>query len=179
MKFLYAFIIILLLKIIWVFGLTSKVTVIKVIDGDTFVAKDLIGRELRIRLRNIDAPEMGQTDKLGIKDQGEASKSFLKGLIEGKKVSLKNKSVDIYQRILAQVLLEKTDINLQLLKSGNALIYQKPKDKRLKALYTQAQVFAKQNGKGFWYYGGITHPKTFRKKWRKKTRKASPIRYNI
>jgi micrococcal nuclease len=171
MKFLYAFNGVLLLHCIWVFFLSSSVSVVRVIDGDTFIAKDLLGREIRVRLLHIDAPEMGQLDKMGLNDRGKIAKIYLNTLIEGKSVELKNQSLDIYKRTLADVYVGESYINVKLVESGNALIYKKPKIPYLKDLYVRALNKAKHAERGFWRYGGIIRPKTFRRKRREKTRK--------
>lgn len=87
----------------------------KVSDGDTFVVKRK-GKEEKIRIYGIDAPESGQ-------DYGDKSKAALKKMIEGKKVKIEVKDVDQYDRTVAKVYLGKKYINLDMVNRGAAWHY--------------------------------------------------------
>ena len=83
------------------------VKVIKVIDGDTF---EIEGSQ-RIRLRQVDAPDMGLC---GSKE----AKEFLAGMVENKYVTLKEEVIGQQNRPLALVYVANTLVNLELLKNG-------------------------------------------------------------
>lgn len=88
-------------------GTRQGVRVVKVIDGDTF---EIEGNQ-RIRLRQVDAPEMGLCGS-------EESKKFLTGMVEGKSVTLTEAVIGQQNRPLALVYAGKTLVNLEILKNG-------------------------------------------------------------
>ena len=72
-----------------------KMTVSYVIDGDTFVGIDLFGIARRIRLRNINAPEIWQPG-------GAEAKNHLEWwLPPGREVDVEIYAQDIYDRTIA------------------------------------------------------------------------------
>ena len=81
--------------------------VVKVIDGDTFE----IEGEQRVRLRQLDAPDMGLCGS-------EKAKEFLTSLIENKYVRLEEKVIGQQNRPLALAYVGNTFVNLELLKNG-------------------------------------------------------------
>ena len=68
----------------------------------------------KIRMFGIDAPETKQ-------EWGLEAKEVLNSLIAGKEVLLEIKERDKYDRILAVVYLNKININLKMIETGNAL----------------------------------------------------------
>jgi endonuclease YncB( thermonuclease family) len=80
--------------------------VVGVTDGDTIHALANDDHLLRVRLCNIDAPEKGQAF-------GQASKQNLSQYIFGR---------DRYGRLLAVIILDGVDINLQQVKDGMACV---------------------------------------------------------
>ena len=82
-------------------------TVENVLDGDTFV----IEKGLRIKLNNLDAPELGSCG-------GSQAKEFLESLVAGKKVGIKISGADSYQRPLAWAYQDGRLINKLLVSSG-------------------------------------------------------------
>ncbi len=81
--------------------------VTKVVDGDTII----VGNWQRIRLSNIEAPEI---DLCG----GEEAKQYLEKLILGKNIKIVVNSEDVYNRTLALVYLQDLLVNEALLKEG-------------------------------------------------------------
>lgn len=83
-----------------------------VIDGDTIKCNlkgypDIIGREIPVRFRGVDAPEMrGDERPLGI-----ISKAKVEKLLRDKKVTLKNMDRDKYFRIDADIYADSVMIN--------------------------------------------------------------------
>lgn len=70
-------------------------TVVKVADGDTLTV-DLNGKETKIRLCGVDAPEQQQA-------LGKESKAFLQKLTLGKEVAVTEIEKDRYGRTVAEV----------------------------------------------------------------------------
>jgi endonuclease YncB( thermonuclease family) len=80
--------------------------VVGVVDGDTIRALTDDNQLVRVRLKNIDSPEKGQSF-------GQASKQNLSQYIFGRDVELHVFGRDRYGRTLAVVMLDGVDINLQ------------------------------------------------------------------
>ena len=74
---------------------TYEAYVTRVIDGDTIEVRTQTGIQ-RIRLDNIDTRESGQIGAL-------AATNYLKTLIEGKVVTIQERGIGRYGRILAHV----------------------------------------------------------------------------
>jgi micrococcal nuclease len=102
--------------------------VIEVIDGDTIdVSIDLgfdIHHTLRVRLHGINTPETRTRDKQE-KAKGLAAKERLKELVADKFVTLKTRrdETEKYGRYLAEVYVDKTCVNQQLIREGHATEY--------------------------------------------------------
>lgn len=99
----------LLFIAVFLYQKSEENRVTRVVDGDSF---DTIGGR-RIRLLSLDAPEIGRC-------HAEESKDYLKSLILGKKVYLKDTVIDDYGRILANVFTGKLFVNKLVLENGNA-----------------------------------------------------------
>lgn len=111
-------------------------------DGDTIVIKEN-GKETKIRLAFIDAPELGQ--KLGPKSQ-QALASLLKGVI-----TRKDYGTDRYGRVLAEVYADGKLVNVEMVRLGMAFVYyQFAKNSCDLPLYTEAESQAKRRGLGVW-----------------------------
>ena len=130
---------------------TAKVQ--RVVDGDTVHVEDEAGKNFKVRLIGIDAPEQNQP-------YGLASTYHLRELLLNKLVLLKSKpkkgktySVDRYNRVLAKIVLDGRDINLSQVLSGYAWHFkryqnqQSPSDRES---YSQAELHAKKNNLGLW-----------------------------
>ncbi len=118
------------------------VTVIKIVDGDTFdgLTQDQI--EIRFRLHGIDAPERKQ-------DFSAKSKDKLSELIFGKKVGIKvQKKRDGYGRPIVYVSTpECEDIGAEMLKFGMAWHSKKYDDSEL---YNEIEKEARRSKIGLW-----------------------------
>lgn len=80
----------------------QKLWVSEVIDGDTFR-----GNGLTVRLADVNCPELWQTG-------GQAAKEHLSRLILHKQVSYESKATDPYDRVVAQVWVDSTDVNAEM-----------------------------------------------------------------
>ena len=94
---------------------TFTAKVVGVHDGDTITVYD--GREqTRIRLDGIDCPELGA-------DFSQRAKQFTSGLVFGKQVRIEGKERDRYERLVARVLVNGTDVSVALVEAGLAWHY--------------------------------------------------------
>ena len=91
----------------------------KVIDGDT-VHMSSDNQLIKVRLRYIDAPEIGQA--YGIK-----AKDFLKNLVLNQTVTVSSSYNDRYGRMIGDIYIYNTReniyVNAKMIKSGNAWVY--------------------------------------------------------
>ena len=89
--------------------------VLRVIDGDSITVR-VDQTSYRIRLAEIDAPEMDQA-------WGEESKSALQEKLENEEVAMEIIDVDRYSRLVARVFLNGRQINREMLEEGHAWVY--------------------------------------------------------
>ena len=123
-------------------------------DGDTFKAEFPSGKQEKIRLWGIDAPEKKQPF-------GRQSLAFLSDMILNKQVFLELKGKDRYKRTLAIVYLkDSTCINALLIESGWAIHYRQfdPANSKWDALETKARLLKK----GLWASTSNVSPKNWR-----------------
>ena len=127
--------------------------VIRVIDGDTFIADDGSQKGLIIRLIGVDAPESRNTGRKKIGYYGQQSKDFLKKLLDGRKVRLEYdvSRKDKYRRTLAYVYLgDGTFVNAELVKKGYAMIMTVPPNVKYADKFVKLQRRARNSKKGLW-----------------------------
>ena len=124
---------------------SGKVTM--VIDGDTVI---ISGK--RVRLSGIDAPETRQ-------QFGDVSTKALKSLINGRHVKVKTSKKDRYKRYLGTIYLRGADVNLLMVKKGNAWVYRRY-NKNPK--YLSAEKRAKRKIIGLWKEKNATPPWVWR-----------------
>ena len=89
--------------------------VLRVIDGDSITVR-VDQTSYRIRLAEIDAPEMDQA-------WGEESKSALQEKLENQEVAMEIIDVDRFSRLVARVFLNGRQINREMLEEGHAWVY--------------------------------------------------------
>ena len=105
---------------------------IRVVDGDTIRA-EAKGKEIKIRLVEIDAPEMNQPF-------GAQAKNFLNRLLYGKDVTLISQGKDRYGRTLGEIYANGESANALMIKSGFAWVYDRyVKDSSLYKYQDQAK----------------------------------------
>jgi endonuclease YncB( thermonuclease family) len=96
-------------------AMAARVT--QVVDGDSLVVTTRAGREYRVRLYGLDAPEGGQP-------YGAAAAKFLAQAVAGRDVVLKTLDKDVYGRLVALVYLEGGEpVNRGLISAGLAWVY--------------------------------------------------------
>lgn len=126
-------------------------TILRVIDGDTFVFQTETGN-LKVRMFGIDAPEKSQ-------EFGQESKAFLERY-NHKAGNLKKTGIDKYGRILGILFIDKVNVNLESVKLGFAWDYRYyNKDNA----FAQAEKEAKEKRLGLWKYPNPTPPWNYRK----------------
>jgi micrococcal nuclease len=133
--------------------------VVSVIDGDTIKALTKDNELLRVRLRNIDAPEKSQ-------GFGQRSKQNLSELVFGRDVELHVFGTDRYGRTLAVIMLDGVDINLQQVRDGYAWVYTRyigENSLEVQAQYYDAQAAAQRERRGLWQDSDPVPPWEWRK----------------
>ena len=132
-------------------------TVLSIGDGDTLNVQDA-GRQVTIRLACIDAPEMAQAP------YGANSRSLLADLAPvGSAVSLRVVATDRYGRTVAEILRDNKNLNLQMMRRGQAFAYRQYLSHCDAAAYLGAERGAQVDRLGVWSVpGGIKRPWDFR-----------------
>ena len=135
--------------------ITGRVT--RVSDGDTVWVTDAAKLKHKVRLDRIDAPE---------KDQpwGKESAAVLKGWIFCKDVRVEYEKRDQYGRILGIIYNGTNDVNLAMVRSGNAWHYshfdETPE-------YAAAEAEARAARRGLWSQDNPVNPYQWRRTHRK------------
>ena len=88
--------------------------VVRVKDGDSLVV-DSAGRQVDVRLADIDAPEHRQPC-------GDEASALLRSLVEGREVQLQLVGGDAYRRVVAHVFVDGVDVNAELVRRGLAWV---------------------------------------------------------
>ena len=113
-----------------------KISVVKVVDGDTIDAEIDLGFDIkvkkRIRFMGINAPE-SRTRDLEEKARGLAAKDRVKALLDGcKNIQLKSHGIGKFGRCLGDIMLDMVDgqekltmvsLNELLISEGHAVAY--------------------------------------------------------
>lgn len=107
--------------------------VVGVHDGDTITCLDENNQQQKVRLSEIDAPELGQ-------DFGKVSREALASMVFGKTVEVVDDGKDRYGRWLGHVLVNGADVNREMVATGNAWHYAAySRDTSLGQLQSQAR----------------------------------------
>ena len=124
-----------------------------VIDGDTVKGKTE-GKQITIRLVEIDAPEMDQPF-------GLASKNFLIKLTSNEKITYTSEGEDRYGRTLGKLYKNNENLNILMVKSGFAWVYERYVKNQ--NLYVYQEV-AKSKNLGLWQSKKPIAPWVWRRK---------------
>lgn len=124
---------------------------VRVIDGDTLA---VAGR--RIRLKGMDAPELGQTCARGSVTIrcGEEAREALVALVQGREVACRTSGQDRYGRDLATCRAGGLDLGGTLVRRGLAVAY---------GGYALEELAARAEGRGIWA-GSFERPSEYRKR---------------
>lgn len=134
--------------------------VLSIGDGDTLTVQK--GTEqMRIRLACIDAPETAQS-------YGQSAREELQRLLPiGTPVSIQTVDTDRYGRKVAELFSQGNNINLSLVRTGHAVVYDQYVDGCAdKEAYLNAEAIAQQNRLMFWNSSPIVMPWEFRRQRR-------------
>ena len=126
--------------------------VVGVTDGDTLTCLTSEKQQINVRLAQIDAPE---------KDQpfGQRSKKALSDLAFGRQVTIEPETTDKYGRTVAKVVSGGEDLNLAMVRSGMAWVYDKyARDRE----YFDAQESARSSRTGLWDDPNAVRPSDWR-----------------
>jgi endonuclease YncB( thermonuclease family) len=110
------FVFALLLTPLPAFSADLACKVVGVTDGDTLTCLTQEKRQIKVRLAQIDAPEKAQPF-------GQRAKQALSDLVFGKQVMLERETTDRYGRMVAKVIKDSQDINLDMVRAGMAWVY--------------------------------------------------------
>ena len=137
---------------------SNAAEVLSIGDGDTLTVKEGNLRT-KVRLACIDAPETSQSP------YGKAARQALKSLLPvGSDVTLRSKATDRYGRSVAEVILNGSNINQSLVKSGHAFVYWQYIKGCDRQTNYQLETYARRGGIGVWSVpGGIQRPWDYRK----------------
>jgi|SRR5882672_923812 len=130
--------------------------VVSVHDGDTLTVL-IDQRQVKVRLTDIDAPELGQPF-------GTRSKQSLSDMCFGKVASLDVRGHDRYKRALAQVTCDGRDANAEQVRRGYAWIY--TRYVRANSPLYGAQDEARSAHRGLWSDPAPVPPWSWRKNGR-------------
>ena len=131
--------------------------VVSVHDGDTITVLDGANRQHKIRLAQIDAPELRQ-------DFGQASKQALSALVLVKDVQVEGGVNDRYGRTIGTVYLAGHDVNIEQVGSGMAWVY---RQYAKEPAYFRAEDKARTAQSGLWSKPGALAPWEWRHRAKK------------
>jgi endonuclease YncB( thermonuclease family) len=127
-------------------------------DGDTVTCLDENNQQQKIRLAEIDAPEVSQ-------DYGKVSREALAGMVFGKTIQVVDDGRDRYGRWIGHLYVDGVDVNRQMVATGMAWHYAAySKDPSLGSLQSQAQA----QKLGLWAQPNPLPPWDYRKNGKKK-----------
>lgn len=124
-------------------------------DGDTVWVRPVAGGSaVNIRIDGIDAPEICQAG-------GAEAKAALSHHVLHQTVSVEGKRRDGYDRLLARIWLQQTDVGEAMVKSGQAWAHQY---KRYASMYAPERAQAQAARLGLFADANAVHPREFRKR---------------
>jgi endonuclease YncB( thermonuclease family) len=133
--------------------------VVAVIDGDTVTISLKERTQLKVRLAGIDAPEQRQVF-------GQRAKQRLATLLVGKTVEVAGRKYDRYHRLVARLLVDGRDINLEMVAEGYAWHfkrYEMEQSATARTAYADAERRAQMERRGLWADPAPVPPWEFRR----------------
>jgi len=128
-------------------GETLRGRIIAVLDGDTVTLLDESRSQHRIRLAQIDAPEIGHGRNKPGQPFGQRSKQSLSDLAFSKDARADCPQTDRYGRQVCTILVGNLDVNLEQVRRGMAWVYRKYAHD---PAYYRAEDEAKGMRRGLW-----------------------------
>lgn len=129
--------------------------VLRVVDGDTIVVR-YRGTAEKVRLLHVDTPESVHPDPSRNSALGKKASAYTRSRLSGRQVSLAfgPEKRGKYGRLLAYVILDGENFNLELVRSGWSPYYTKyGKSRTLHQEFLTAQQAAKSRGANIWSPG--------------------------
>lgn len=136
---------------------SGPVTLISVGDGDTIRVSTAAGQKVTIRLACIDAPETRQGES------GAVATGYLKLLVSSGGLEIQPHTVDRYGRTVGEVFAGGRNVNLEMVRAGNAYAYRDYLAGCDAGAYLDAEHHAQMRRLGVWRYGGVQRPWDFRR----------------
>jgi endonuclease YncB( thermonuclease family) len=139
--------------------------VVRVLDGDTVTLLDTEQHEHRIRLASIDAPEKRQP-------WGQAARQALAEQSWRRSATAQCRKRDRYGREVCTLSVDGADLGMALLRAGFAwhyLDYLREQTREQAQAYAEAQMAAREAGRGLWADAEPTPPWA----WRRESRQRS------
>ena len=143
----------------WLHAATSNGEVTRIIDGDTVSFLKSDGENLRVRLADIDAPELDQP-------WGPAAKTALENWAEGKSGLIEIVDTDRYGRKVAYLYVGDENLNERLISEGLAWVYM---DFLRDRSFISVQRDAKSREEGLWSSADPIQPSIWRSRERSKS----------
>lgn len=132
-----------------------------VYDGDTISVTKPNNAKYRVRLVNIDAPEVAHKEKSQAQPYSNQAKQYLMSMIMNQNVLIKEHGTDTYGRFLGEVYLNKLNVNKAMVANGYAWAYRyKLEDQE----YSQLENNARAKKIGLWKSPNPINPYEWRKK---------------
>lgn len=133
---------------------TTSASVARIVDGDTFIARDSTGKNLgRVRILGMDAPELARDGKPAMCG-ASAAKAELARLLEDRDVDLvtdpQQPDTDRYGRLLRYVEVGSTDVSESLIRSGHAPNTSRAQSHTRHDTYAAAEDEAQEQQRGLW-----------------------------
>ena len=142
------------------YATTRYGTVERAVDGDTIVFKAGDAKTQRVRLADIDTPELDQP-------WGGEAKAALKGWAENRRAQIRIVDTDRYGRLVATLWIDGKNINRRLVAKGHARVYRRYlRDQALPGL----KASAKASGLGLWSNEEAIEPRIWRQQRRSRAR---------
>ena len=134
--------------------------VIRVVDGDT-ISILYQGKKEKIRLLNVDTPESVHPDSSRNTPLGKKASAYTRSRLSGKRVSLEfeGRKRGKYGRLLAYVILDNRNFNLELVREGWSPYYTKyGTSPSYHFQFTAAQTEARAGRMNIWHENYLSAP---------------------
>jgi len=130
--------------------------VVGVSDGDTIKVLNSTMEQVKIRLYGVDTPEKKQ-------EFGQVAKQFTSDMVFGKMVDVEVLATDRYGRKVALVYVDNLTLNEELVRAGQAWVYDRYCDAPMCLKWKGLQAAAKKERLGLWADQAPTPPWEWRK----------------